>query len=269
DHQAIFVEFVVGDRDQALVTAAIVPAQHAPRRALGTEHAEDAFLIGGDVVLIVLLAAVELVEEAARRHLLAIADYHGLLAAQQRAERVHRRNLTGLVEYHQVELDPATWQIGRDRHRTHTEHGLYCPNLPPRLLHEPPNRQVTPFLIDFAAHDGQLARALDALQRLPVLEHQAPASVLEKRRVELLEGLDGMLMAGAVETLQRRPGAIGDVELAFVPSPLKGHEVIGTGIAPRRGERDARNQPRLLQLIGKQIELGHALERFGLRLPDL
>ena len=66
DHQPIVVELVVRDRDQRLVAAAVVPAQHPLRRALGAEHAQNALQVGG-LARIPVPVVGHPVEEAGRR----------------------------------------------------------------------------------------------------------------------------------------------------------------------------------------------------------
>src|ERR1700759_4217158 len=49
DDELIFVELVIGQTDQRLVAAAIMPAEHPAGCALTVAHAENALHISGDI----------------------------------------------------------------------------------------------------------------------------------------------------------------------------------------------------------------------------
>ncbi len=55
DVEAVAVELAVGDGDERLVAAAVVPAQHALRQAPGREEAEDALDVGDLRAVLVLV----------------------------------------------------------------------------------------------------------------------------------------------------------------------------------------------------------------------
>ena len=131
DEQAAAVELLVGHRNQRLVAAAVMPAQHELGHALGQAQAQNAFHIGsaGDqlifvLVVILILFAGHAREKARGRQLAVIAHHHQLLAAGDGAQRIHGFDLAGLVNHQQVELDSAGLQKLRHRKRAHHEHGL-------------------------------------------------------------------------------------------------------------------------------------------------
>jgi hypothetical protein len=118
DGQPPVVELGVGGGDQALVAAAVVPAQHHVRHAAGVREAEDALDLArrdGPVLerLLAPILAGHALEEAGWGHLPVVAHHHHLPGARDRAERVHRLDLAGLVDHEQVEAEPRLQAVRR------------------------------------------------------------------------------------------------------------------------------------------------------------
>ena len=131
DEQTAVVELLVGHRNQRLVAAAVMPAQHELGHAFGQTQAQNAFHIcgAGDELLFIVVVKLVLLagharEEARGRQLAVIAHHHQLLAAGHGTQRIHRLDLAGLVNDQQVELDRAGLQKLGHGQRAHHEHRL-------------------------------------------------------------------------------------------------------------------------------------------------
>ena len=124
--QAAVVERGVGETDQGLVAAAVMPGQQGRRQVarglveqtVGVEVDRDALavLLGDDAIVLVVAAGGE---EAGRRQLHLVADHHHLRRAAQRRHRFLGRDLAGLVEDHHVEQVGAERQGVGHRQRAH------------------------------------------------------------------------------------------------------------------------------------------------------
>jgi hypothetical protein len=116
-----FVEMSIGEGDQGLSSAAIVPAQALPSESECTTDVEDALIIREPVVVVgfALVVFDHSIEEIRRRKLFLIARHDELGSSEDRADRVERADLRRLVEDHEIEADLAPAQMGADRERAH------------------------------------------------------------------------------------------------------------------------------------------------------
>ena len=108
--QRAAVDVGVGERDEALVPAPVMPGQRAGRqqRAERVEHGLEAGAERDEVLVLVVVVSsspsVDLAEEVGRRQLPVVAGHHDLMAAHDRAGIASAgHDLAGLVEDHDVE----------------------------------------------------------------------------------------------------------------------------------------------------------------------
>jgi len=112
DEESILIELLVGNGDERVVTAAVMPAQHgcgSPRaqqspRMLSISLASatpEADSSSSESRLSVVMRA----KETGGRQLPTVSDHHDLPATRNGAQGVHGLHLTGLVDHQQIELD--------------------------------------------------------------------------------------------------------------------------------------------------------------------
>lgn len=112
-HQPVLIVMMIGEGDQRLASAAIVPSQIARWDASGLRLVENAlkvFLVISDVFLFLVAS-----EEVRRRQLLGIADDDRLAGPRDGTHSVPSRNLRRLIEDHNIEQRLVRWQILSDR----------------------------------------------------------------------------------------------------------------------------------------------------------
>ena len=109
----------VGEVDQRLVTAAVMPTEHLLRQARCDRLVEDALKLDDVVVIDACGLRLGTREEPGRRQLARIADDHHLLAAGDGTDGVVGADLRGFVEHHQIEATPVGRQVLRDGQRAH------------------------------------------------------------------------------------------------------------------------------------------------------
>ena len=119
DNEEFPVELEVGNGDQGLVLASVVPPQHPVGNALCGAQSEDAFHVSGLKILSVdrlHILTSNSVEEGGWRELLVIAyDYH-LCTTSDGTQRLNRAHLTSLVHQDEIELERAGFDKPRQGH---------------------------------------------------------------------------------------------------------------------------------------------------------
>ena len=163
-HQLVVVDVAVGERDERLASAAVVPAEAAAGQAQRAADVEDALevrqaLLGLLLVRGQLLVAGGPLEEAGRRQLLLVARDDQLLPPVDGADGVVGADLRRLVEDDQVEAEVVRVQVGADRQRAHHQAGLQPGQQGRHAGEELAQRQVAPLLVDLAQEDAQLGRS--------------------------------------------------------------------------------------------------------------
>ena len=189
------------------MAAAVVPAQHAARRVLGGEQAQDAFDIAGHFVIAVFLDLPRRLEEWRRRKLLAVAHYDNLAAPHDSSQGVHRLHLAGFVKHHQVELDAAGTQVGRDGQRTHHEDGFDRLDGVSGPFQQLPDGQVAAAHLELPPQHRQLAASLIPGHAFPVRFSQPGAVVDQYPAIQASEGLPDLIVGRSIEG--RQFGALG------------------------------------------------------------
>ena len=228
--EPVVVERVVRHRDQRLVPAPVVPAEHPVRGALRAEHAEDALEVRRLGVLLPLPPAD--VEEARRGELLAVAHHDGLPSPQDRTHRLGRPHLAGLVEDDHVEGDRSRRDVLGDRERAHHEDGLDGLDRAPRLLHEGAHREVAALLLKLAPEDGELPAPTVPGEPLPVESGDVDPVGLELRPVELAELGGDPRMRLPIEPGERLPLPERRLEPRAVASVLEEVDEVAAGVGP-------------------------------------
>ena len=198
-YEVAAVELVVGNGDQGIMSAPVVPPQHAAGRVLGGEQAQDAFDIAGYLIVAVFLDLSRRLEERRRRELLAVAHHHNLAAPHHRAQGVYRLHLAGLIEHHQVELDAAGAEVGRDGKRAHHEDRLYRLDGIAGPFQKLADGQVAPAHLELPPQHRQLTAALVSGHTLPVRFGQPGPVVDQDPAVQGLEGLPDLVVGRAIE----------------------------------------------------------------------
>ena len=198
----------VRERDERLVTAAVMPAQVRGVESRRQALVEDALEVLAPVLVLPRLA---LLEKVRRRHLLRIAHDDALLRPRDDTDRIPDRNLRRLVEDDKVEAR-LCGQVLRDGKRAHQEarfqtgdHALrFCKKLTDRLL---------PSLLRTLAADETELAAFGTVPE-PSLRQLSgefrPNDVFRKfrkRRVQTAELQDLLLTLQAGKRRERRLGA--------------------------------------------------------------
>ena len=158
----------VGEPDQPLVLAAVVPAQRVPGQQRG-QHVENRLVparqrqvdlaVGGHAERRVV-GFVGDGEERGRRQLVLVARDHDLARAQDRRYRVGGRHLARLVEHHDVEVPGVGGQQLRHDERAHGPARLQRGEHVRRGGEQLPDRQVPALQVGLVLHEAALVRVL-------------------------------------------------------------------------------------------------------------
>ena len=199
--QRAAVDPVVGERHQALVAAAVVPAQRARRqqRPQRVEHrlepGSQRHRLVGEVVVVGRVAGVHLAEEVRRRQLPVVARDHHLMGPDHRADRVGGDDLARLVEDHHVE-QPGQRQHLADHQRRHRPARLQREQHVAGLVEQPAQRQVAAAQRRLLADHPGLQRVLvDRVPQLPGPRAAHPGAV----RGQVLDVASAELLGDLVE----------------------------------------------------------------------
>ena len=163
--QAAVVDVVIGEGDQPLILAAVVPAEraraprHRQQRAHHVENRLDILRQRRVLIVLFVLILAAAGEERGGRQLLGVARHDRLASPQQRGNRVRGRNLARLVEDHHIEgwLTVERQQLGdhqRAHHPARLERGQHIGCLLEKLA----RRQVPPLAVRLAHDQLRLLR---------------------------------------------------------------------------------------------------------------
>ncbi len=208
--QLTAVEFLVGNSDQRMMPAAVMPSQHPLSHILGGTQTENALHVAGVQFRRVgrVIVIDHPLKESRRRQLTIVADDNDLLAARNRSECINRRNLAGFVNHQHFESQTARLQKLGDRRRTHHEDRLDRLDGTAGLGKQPPEREVTSFLLDLAADDSDLTD-VGCLPRHAVVMNASQAAAGQQHviHIELAKTIDQLLV--------RKPGARVEFGMSF------------------------------------------------------
>ena len=195
----------VAEGDQALVAAAVVPAEGVGVDLAGDALVQHALQVLGAVL--VPLAAVGLAEEAGGGQLLGVADHHQLAAPGNGADGVPDRHLRGLVEDDDVEGRQGGVEELGHREGAHEQARPQLADQVAGLPEEGADRLVAALLLDLPAQEAALHAVAQLLAAgaggVDAGTHRVPGGDQELV-VELAEALDGALVVGALEVGQQR-----------------------------------------------------------------
>ena len=120
DLKPFSIEGLVGHCYERIVLAPVVPQEGADMGPPRSEQRQNALHVAyGDTHLGIGTGLCQLLEEARRGHLFAVAHNHTLTATQERAECVRRPDLTGLIEDNEIELGSIRRDVLRHREGAH------------------------------------------------------------------------------------------------------------------------------------------------------
>ena len=170
------VDLEVRERDEALVAAAVVPAQRArpDQRISDVQDGREprrqdlARPIECRGLLFVLQVERGLGrEEDRRRELEVVAGHHGALAAEDGGDGVRGQDLAGLVEDHEVEVGPVRGEDLAHEERAHRPAGLHGGQDVRGGREQVPDRQVADLPLGLAREtsrscSGKASRAATA-----------------------------------------------------------------------------------------------------------
>ena len=208
DEELVLVELRIGNRDQRLVTTAVVPAQHTLRQASSGEKAKDALYVGNLRALFLVVAlcsAGHLGEELGRRELAFVADHDDLPGPSDGAKRVHGLDLRSLVHDKEVIGHLAGRQELGDRERAHHHDRLQRLDGGPRPLHELADRHVTAALGHLTPKDPYRTHAPVARRNSTVVgTHHLETRGLDALAIEVGELAHMPSVKAAVEASEFR-----------------------------------------------------------------
>ncbi len=274
DAEAVFVEFAVGDGDEGVVAAAVVPAEHGLGQAAGAAEAEDALHVaglggvGGGFLLGVGEIAGDAGKEAGGRELAAIADDDDLSGAGDRAEGVDRFDLAGFVDNEEVELDGAGFQELGDGQGAHHEDGFDGLDDGAGFAEEASDGAVASFPFEFGAHDaGGAEGGVGGGEAFEVGEEGAMAGEGEAFLVEQAKGGDGAFVEEAIELGEG--GALGEGEAGELAKRgvLEGKGGVGGGKRTGFEAIEERAEGEEACLGGAGVVLGPAGQAFEVGQP--
>ncbi len=205
--QAAVVVVVVGEGDQGLVAAAVMPGQGVTRHGRGLALVQDALGLF-DVVLVrgVVLRVAD-AEEAGGRQLLGVAHHHDLAAPGDGSDGVPDRDLRGLIEDDQVVGRQARVQVLGHREGAHQHAGLQARQQVGKPLEELPAWQVPALLGQLAGQQVHL-RAVHRRAHVAVRDprrqagHHGLLHQAQGLAIQLAEALDLALVLQAPELAQ-------------------------------------------------------------------
>src|SRR5581483_6285124 len=204
-YQPLLVEAPVGEGDERLVPATVVPAEQVLRQAGAEKRVQDALERGRSLFCLFVFFG-QLLEERRGRKLRIVACNDHLGGTVNRPDRVFGQNLRCFVEHHHVEVNLLRMQELADRERAHEQARLELRQQLRQLLEQSANRQMLGLLVRLL-HEQRLlwlqvvSRAGATLQGLM---SNALRGLLDQLPIEFLKLGHKLVVLGPAKCAQER-----------------------------------------------------------------